>query len=390
MVMKLSSRSSVVLLAMLAMLGVVACRDAKSKEEPAKLQPAAVVPTTTPEGSATAVPKKDEKEKDKKKGDKEDSDWTPAEHKAGMARWKDTGVYVDGQPVGFLSWGELPIGLKPTWVKDKVSDRKRPGTNDPGWKWARQRMYKFKDYIKAVGVDVRSIKELHVYGPKMSMTLIVTQKDLQTPLSDEFMFRFGMNTGGKAIAHSPGGFGNGKVADKISAVMIYIKKTPPSLVRNEGLTLSKVGDPKLIEWKGDESFFEGKKIEWERGVPYYGEPIRGGIRIYLDDKLATIIKRQELDPKLATTSPDGELHWKLADVLKTVDTTKVVDVWVIRDERRAEKLPAADLATMTFAASSQAKGGILLTEKKIRTQAIALHTRALKPEELPAVTPDDE
>ena len=34
-----------------------------------------------------------------------------------MARWKDTGVYLDGQPIGFLTFGELPIALKPNWVE---------------------------------------------------------------------------------------------------------------------------------------------------------------------------------------------------------------------------------------------------------------------------------
>jgi hypothetical protein len=129
-----------------------------------------------------------------------------------------------------------------------------------------------------------------------------------------------------------------------------------------------------------------------RRAPYYGEPIRGGIRIYVDDKLAAIIKRQELDPKQATTGPDGELHWKLSDVFAAqgVDTKKVVEAWVIHNERRGEKFPVAELASLTFAASSQAKGGILLGDKKIRANALALHSRALKPEEIPQPTPDDE
>jgi hypothetical protein len=127
-----------------ALLGLIGCGDAKGKQEDVTLQPAKVVPTTTPQQASTTAAKPDDK-KDGKKGDQQDNEWAPAEHKAGMSRWKDTGVYLDGKPLGFLSWGELPIGLQPTWVKDKVSDRKRPGTNDPGWKWARQRFYKFTD-----------------------------------------------------------------------------------------------------------------------------------------------------------------------------------------------------------------------------------------------------
>jgi hypothetical protein len=308
---------------------------------------------------------------DAAKGDKTDSDWVPAEFKAGMAKWKDVGVYVDGKPLGFLTWGELPIALKPTWIKDKVSAEKRPGTDDPGWRWAQQRFYKFTDYLKAVGIDAKTVNEVHVYGPKFSQTNIVKRKDLLSKAAEGFMFRFGGNTFGKPIPQIPEGFGNGKTPDKIAAVMIYIKKKPPKLVFNEGLELDGV---------------------MQEGVPYYGEPIRGGIRVYLDDKLAAIIKRQELDVKQATKDASGEMTWKLADVLKAqgVDSSKVVEVWTIRDELRADKFPGADLATLTFAASSQAKGGVLLTDKKIRASAIALHTREIQKDELPAITPDDE
>lgn len=361
---------------LLVLVLVAGCRDAKGKDDKPALRPAAVVPTTQPEPAPTPVAKtpgdtKTAASKDAKKGDQQDEDWVPAEFKAGQARWKDTGVYLDGKPLAFMAWGELPITLQPTWIKDKVSDRKRPGTNDPGWKWARQRMYKFTDYFKALGVDIKTIKELHVYSSKESQTLIVTQKELQGPLVEQFMFRFGTNTGGKAIAVVPPGLGNKKSGDNITAVMIYVKKKPPTLVRNEGL------------------FLDG---EFQRGVPYYGEPIRGGVRIYLDSKLAGIIKRQELDAKKATTDAAGDLHWKLADVFAAqgVDTSKVVEAWVIRGERRTDKFPASELAALTFSASSQAHGGVLLGDGKIKANAIALSTRPIKPEEIPAPTPDDE
>ena len=309
--------------------------------------------------------------KDGSKGDKNDSEWVPAEFKAGMSRWKDTGVYVDGKPVGFLSFGELPIGLKPTWVKDKVSAEKRPGTDDPGWRWAQQRFYKFTDYLKAVGVDITKVKEIHVYGPKFSETIIATGKDLQSKQADEFSFRFGGNTFGKAIPHTLNTFGNGKSPDKITSVMVYVTKKPPTMKRNEGL------------------FLDGVE---QQGVPYYGEPVRGGVRVYLDDKLAVIIKRQDLDVAKATKSADGELHWKLADVLAAggTDTKKVVDVWLIREELRQEKFSGKDLETLTFTASSQAKGGVVVGDQKLRANAIALHTRAIDRSEIPVVTPDDE
>ncbi len=298
-------------------------------------------------------------------------EWVPAEFKSGAARWKDVGVYVDGKPMGFLNFGELPIALKPTWVQDKVSADKRPGTDDPGWRWAKQRFYRFDQYLAAIGVDVKTIKELHVYGPKFAETNISTAKDILGPKGKDFTFRFGGNVYGKPIAHVPEAFGNRRSADKIAAVMVYIKKKPPHIVQNVGLEL------------------DG---EIQSGVPYYGEPIRGGVRVYMDDKLVAIIKRQELDAAKAVKRPDGELAWKLSDVLAAQGATpkNVTEIWAVRDEKREEKFAGAELDTLMFSANSQAKGGVLLGDKKVRANTIALHSRALQPAEIPTVTPDDE
>lgn len=368
------------------LLAVVACKDATGKQTPPAPTPAPApakpaveekkgpqpIETTRDKMEADRADRAAEAaEKDGTKGDKADSEWVPAEFKQGMSKWKDVGVYVDGKPMGFLTFGELPIALKPTWVKDKVSAEKRPGTDDPGWRWAQQRFYRFDQYLAAIGVDVKRIKELHVYGPKFSETNISTSKDLLGPKGKEFMFRFGANTYGKPIAFVPPGFGNKKSADKIAGVMVYIKKKPPVIVPNEGLAL------------------DG---ELQTGVPYYGDPIRGGIRVYLDDKLVGIIKRQELDAKQATLDKDGGLRWKLVDVLAAqgIDLKKVVEMWAVRDDLRQEHWAMADVASMTFGANSQAKGGLLLTDKNIRANVLAFHTRALKPDEIPAVTPDDQ
>jgi hypothetical protein len=313
------------------------------------------------------------KAKDAKKGDQQDEEWIPAEFKKGQARWKDTGVYVDGKPIGFLQWGELPIGLPVVWKEDKVSARKRPGTNDPGWRIARQRMYRFTDYLTLMGVDLKQIKELHVVGPKLTSTLIVSGKDLLGPQGKDFMFRFGSNTGGKPIPVVNGTIGNGNVPDKASGLLVYIKKAPPTLVRDVGMVMP------------------GEK-EANPGVPYFGDPIRGGVRVYVDNKLAGIIKRQDLDVKLAKTDADGTQHYKLADVLKKLgaDTSKAVEMWVVREERRAEKLPMAKVNDLSFVASSQAKGGLLLGDEKIKANVLAFHSKALEDKDLPKITPDDE
>jgi hypothetical protein len=359
-------------LSLFAILGVVACRDATGTQgqQPAPVGSGSAAPYTD-KAVITRDPVGSGSGSDATKGDQQDSRWVPAEFKTGAARWKDTGVYLDGKPLTFMTFGELPITLKPTWVKEKASANKPPGCPEcPAWKWMQQRFYKFSDYLVALGLDPHKIKELHVYGPKFTQSIIVKRKDFSDRRADGFMFRFGADIGGKAIPQVPEGFANGKTPDKISAVMIYVDKTPPTM--------------------GEEGFvLDGMPIT---GVPYYGEPLRGGVRVYLDDRLAAIIKRQELDAKKATTTSDGELHWSFADWLKSkgVDSSKLVEGWVIREDRRKEKLPWSELAKMSFTASSQASGGVLLGDQKYKASAIALHTRPIKPEELPVILPEEQ
>jgi hypothetical protein len=63
---------------------------------------------------------------------------------------------------------------------------------------------------------------------------------------------------------------------------------------------------------------------------------------------------------------------------------------VIRDGRRKEKLPWAQLSKMTFTASSQASGGITLGDPGITANSIALHTREIKQDEIPVILPEEE
>ncbi len=361
----------------ISVLALAACRDANGKQADSSPAPSVAAKTSAPANDkveaqfANAGVEGITKTKDGSKGDQQDNEWTPAEFKQGMSRWKDVGVYVDGKPVGFLTFGELPITLKPTWVKDKVSQNKPASCPEcPAWKWSQQRFYRFTDYLKSIGIPLAKIKQMHVYGPKLSQSVVVTGRDLMSKRAEGFMFRFGTDVAGKALPWVPEGFGNGKTPDKISGVMIYIDRKPPTVTR-EGVELD--GVP-------------------QTGVPYYGEPLRGGVRVYIDDKLATIIKRQELDPKAATTGADGELHWSFAKFLesKGVKADKLVEGWVIRDERRKEKLAWADFEKLTFAASSQAKGGVLLGDGKLRATSIALHTRPIKDDELPKILPEEE
>ena len=289
---------------------------------------------------------------------------------SGANKWRDVGVYVDGSPIGMLAFGELPIGLKPIWIEEQHSIDLEPGFKGPTTKTIAERRYRMLDYLKAAGVDVARVKEIHVMGPKLTEVIVASGKELRSAKGQQLMFRFGGGVGGKPIPVVPANFGNGIKPDKIGSVMLYINKKPPVLVPDQGLTL------------------DGKEVE---GVPYFGEPVKGGVRVYNDDRLALVIKRQQLEETPGEVGADGKQRWKLAALLKQsgVDLAKVVEAWAIADERRKQKFTRAELEALTFTMSPSEKNELLVGDGHLRVSALALHSHALKPDELPQIRADE-
>lgn len=288
----------------------------------------------------------------------------------GMNKWKDVGVYVDGRPVGMIGFGELPIGLKPTWVTEEHSIEFDYGYKGPRTRKTLARRYRVVDYLKAVGVDVGRVKEIQIMGPKETEVIIASGKELRSQKGRDLMFRFGGVVGGKPIPVVPDGFGNGVMPDKMAAMMVYIDKKPPVLDGDNGLQL------------------DGKPVD---GVAYFGDPLRGGVRVYVDDRLSLDIKQQLLQEAPAESAPDGSKRWKLTAILKQngVDLSKIKEAWAIADERRKQKFTRAELDALTFTMNPNQKNEILVGDGKLRVAALALHSHELAPSELPQIRPDE-
>jgi hypothetical protein len=289
----------------------------------------------------------------------------------GNKKWRDTGVYVDGKPVSVLRFGELPVALQPAWVQEKQSIEVEPGHKGPTYKLVPERRYRFSDYLRALGVDLNRVKQLHVMGPKLTEVIILSGADLRSRRAKEFYFRFGSSVGGKAIPMLPMGLGNGIKPDKVAAVMVYCDKVPPTLDPEEGLML------------------DGKPVV---GVPYFGQPVRGGVRVYQDDRLKFQIKR----PLLRETQPievvDGKPRYQLWKLLEAqgIDLGRVAEGWVIADERRTQRLSREELQALTFVSGDKEKSEIRLGPNGLKVNALALHAHQLASAELPHVRPDEE
>jgi hypothetical protein len=292
-------------------------------------------------------------------------------HQNGNNKWKDTTVYVDGKPVGVLGFGELPASLKPVWVDEQHSAEIEPGSHSPGFITVKSRRYRFIDLLRAYGVDVAHINQIHLMGPKLTEVIIASGAELRSKNGQNFMFRFGSIIGGKAIPVVPPNFGNHFMPDKIAAVMVYIDKKPPELVPGEGLVL------------------DGKPVD---GVAYFGEPIRGGIRLYVDDHMAVQVKQVVLRAlKPVETTEHGLNRYALLPLLQSrgVDTSKLVDGVIIADEQWKRRLTRAELERATVAMGDRHVNEITIGTETFKAQAVAVHSHQLSDDETPHIRPEE-
>lgn len=293
--------------------------------------------------------------------------WVPAEYKQGRGKWKDAGVYLDGKPLAILWFGELPSTLEPIWLDDWEMLEFKAGHKGPKERKIKVRRYRVAEYFEALGVDLSKVKELHLFGGR-GFPAIIKGSELRKH-RDDFHFSFGRETSGKPLVLFPAGMKVNTTFDHITGIMLYIDKQPPKMVSDGELELN------------------GKIVD---DVPYFGEPLRGGVRVYLDDRMATIIKRRKLEgaDKLAEKGPDGTLRWKLFPWLESrgVDTSKIVAAEVVFHEKRETRLTREQLVDNFFTANPQASGRAQLGEQALPMQALALYTKPL-PERKPDVPP---
>jgi hypothetical protein len=281
-------------------------------------------------------------------------DPVPSENRTTKGKYRDPGVYVDGEPVGFLQYGDLPPTLEPVLVEGTMLLEFGPGDTGPRRQTVHYTRYRLADYLEKVGVELDRVREVHVYGGARIAGRI-TGPDLRRA-RDRILFSFGRRTHGKALLHLPPDVKLGTSFDHIAAVAVYVDRPPPRILASAEVEL----DGRIIT-----------------DIPYFGEPLRGGIRVYKDDRLVTVIKRRLLagEDQLASWH-QGRLRWQLAAVLDELGVA-LDDVSfgeLIYDERRGRRIPGGELRTAWFVADPQQRGEITLGERAEPMQGIALFT----------------
>jgi len=231
-------------------------------------------------------------------------------HGSGRDRWRGGGVYLDGAPIGMLRFAELPPGLQPVWETQRHRLPFRAG--EP----VRERetqvpRYRVTDYLLALGVPLADVTAVHLHGGRDG-AIVLSGADLRRH-PDDVLFRFAADTSGKPIPLVRGIDVNTSF-DDLQALAIYVARKPPTLTADQTLEL------------------DGVRVS---GIPYRGEPMREGIRVYLDDRLVAVLKRNQL----AATA-----GLRLGEVLARagVASTGVDRIELIHGDARTGQLPAGE------------------------------------------------
>ena len=207
-------------------------------------------------------------------------------------RFGEAVTYVDGKCVGVIRVTELPTSLKAHTYE--LAD---------GY---HRTKYGFLEYARALGLDTKRVKAMHLYGG--SRVVVVDRAELDR-IGEKIMFSFTQGDRGKPRVYWPSVKLNvNTTIEMLSNVIFYIDKAPPVLK------------------DGDLFYPDGAAVEEK--VPYADQEQGNGTRVYVDGALVGTVKRKKLGSDIAsTTSPDKFSLFAYATKLNPeVKNAKTVDL----------------------------------------------------------------
>jgi hypothetical protein len=194
-----------------------------------------------------------------------------ADSKEKRPRFGEAAIYIDGKSVGVMRATELPPALKGRAV-------------NIGGGYATTR-YGFVDYVRALGIDAKRIKALHLYG---GSRVVVVDKAEVARIGDGIMFSFVQGDRGKPRVHwPPVKLHVNSTIDMVSNVAVYVEKEPP-----------------VLDARGELVMPNGAVVEGK--VPYAPEEQGNGTRVYVDGNLVGTVKRKKLTNDMLVTDLAGK------------------------------------------------------------------------------------
>lgn len=290
----------------------------------------------------------------------------PTDRRGPKQSFKETWVYVDGKPIGALRYPELPFSLPAVWKDDVESLDFKPGDKGPRERAIQVLRWRLSDYLRVVGgVDLKKIKYVYIHGNGV----VAIDGNTFRKHAAGITFNFTGNDFSKTRFFWPTDMKTNTAYDRYVAVSVFVEKPP--------MTLDRHNNP----------YIDGVEVS---GIPYYGVPLRGGFRVYLDDKLVHIIKRNELGAGGRSNPEDtaAEPAWDLVKLLKhhgiTADPV-AADLVIARDllTQKRIRLDESYVRGMIFKQTSESSGGLLLGKDGLSGAAIMLYSKGKVPPDQP-------
>jgi hypothetical protein len=274
---------------------------------------------------------------------------------AGFQGFKEAWVYVDGKPVGVLREVELPP-IPEVWLDEVEQLDFKAGDPGPHERTYQVRRWRLADYLDAVGVDRKKIKEVIIHGGK---GVVLIPGDLFRKYAKDILFNLTGQQETKLRVAFPYELNKqiNNTYDRYAAISVIVDKEAPTINDDDDLVL------------------DGVELE---GIPYYGQPLRGGIRVYLDGKLAMVIKRNSLGDE-GRVAP-GAKEWNVGALMKArnIDASKVAAIDVLDPLQVVTRLPDHDVDALSFSTETQAQGAVQLSTGASMT-ALMLWTGKVPP-----------
>ncbi len=257
----------------------------------------------------------------------------------GQRKLPDSPVFVDDKLVGFLTITDLP-----PWLKPEVSFSEGVPVHK----------FSYTDYIQSLGIPISKVKAVLLHGGRQQIARIPGSA-LPKLRGKKWQFRFGTHLGGKPLAlWSPPSQFN-VMPDMIHKMTIVVDKPLPRL---HPTSKTRVVD--------------------DKGADYKTPQIRGGVRIYVDGKLVTLVKRNILQARYKDVTQEKEdLLVPLSSILDgqgygktniaTVQLLGLTDVSAVLPGDTAIVLRATKKASGTAAAQYTGPSG-----KPLSTQVTAV------------------
>jgi len=273
----------------------------------------------------------------------------------GFSMFKEAWVYVDGRPVGVLRESEMPDGLPVAWTETEQDIAFDANSTGPRSLKYFTKRWRISDYLRAVGVDLAKVKMVVAHGGR---GVVAIPGDDFRKFQDGLRFDLTGVNRMKLRVFLPRGLPRDTAFDRYVAISVIVDKPVPE-----------------VDHVGNSLMLDGEEIG---GIPYHGTPLRGGVRIYLDGRLAMVLKRNALGD--AGKLPGPTPRWNLGALLEAngIATADLAAADVVNRDQR-ERYPGFDPKTFNVAAAEGASGKILVAGTDDVVEALQLFSKGKVP-----------